>query len=186
MGDRFFIVIEGVDGTGKSSVSSLLAQELNAHHFSTPSTEFLQLREWVDRAVTVNMRFIYYLTTVVSASGKIEELLQTASVVCDRYILSTKVYHIAMALNPEYLRVFDTIDLIEPTYTFYLHCNEAERLRRIKQREGQEEDERNTRDIRATVREFEKELARGNAVKIDTTDRSIESVAVQILRYIRE
>ena len=85
-----FIVIEGVDGVGKTSVATELAARLGAVYFRTPSDTLesfqmaatlqsgLPLREYADRQAYCDpkMRFAFYVFAVVEASIHVERLLQ--------------------------------------------------------------------------------------------------------------
>jgi dTMP kinase len=108
-----FIVIEGVDGVGKTTVATELAARLGAVYFRTPSIGVesfrmcptqqnnMSLREYVDTQAycAPKMRFAFYVFAVLEASMHISRLLQENSVVCDRYLSSTLAYH--RVLSPE-------------------------------------------------------------------------------------
>lgn len=105
-----FIVIEGVDGVGKTTVAKVLAGQLGAIYYRTPSSDIesffvssvfqtrMSLREYVDRHAYSDpkVRFSFYLFTVLEASIHISKLLKDKSVVCDRYLSSTIAYHRAL------------------------------------------------------------------------------------------
>lgn len=91
-----FIVIEGLDGTGKSSIAKMLATTLNAELLSTPDTSLKKIRPIIDVAYENHplARQLFYASSVVHLSAKIKQLIEEEkSVVVDRYWLSTKVYH---------------------------------------------------------------------------------------------
>jgi len=102
--------------------------------------------------------------------------------VCDRYVLSTTAYHLALGLPPKYLEATDTIDLPTPTVTIYLHCEENERLRRIGQRGASVMDLEHTRTANKIRREFEK----ADTIRIDTTYKNVDKVVDEILEHISE
>lgn len=178
---KVFIVVEGIDGTGKTTVSRRLAEKLPAFYYSTPPEEFSEMRKWIDREVTtIETRYIFYLTALVLAGNEIRELLKSGSVVCDRYVLSTTAYHLALGLPLKYLEAVDTIDLPTPTVTFYLHCEENERLRRIRQRGVSVMDLEHTRMANKIRHEFEK----ADTIRIDTTYKDVDKVVDEILEHI--
>ena len=175
-----FIVIEGMDGAGKTAVSRRLAEKLSTFYYRTPPEEFSVMRKWIDRKVATETRYIFYLTALVLASKDIGRLLKSGSVVCDRYVLSTIAYHLALGLPLEYLEVLDTIDLLKPTITFYLHCEEKERLRRIGQRGASAMDLEHARIVDKVRHEFEK----ADILRIDTTHKDVDEVVNEILQHI--
>lgn len=177
---RVFIVVEGIDGTGKTTVSRRLAEKLSAFCYSTPPEEFSVMRQWVDREVAIETRYVFYLTALVLAGKEIRELLKSRSVVCDRYLLSTTAYHLALGLPPKYLEAVDTIDLPTPTATFYLHCEENERLQRIGQRGASMMDLEHARMANRIRHEFEK----ADAISVDTTYKDVGKVVDEILERI--
>ena len=56
-----FIVIEGIDGSGKTTVSKLLSEKLNALMYKTPSWPFSDWRDVIDKTVDIKSRFYFYL-----------------------------------------------------------------------------------------------------------------------------
>ncbi len=90
-----FIVVEGLDGTGKSTLAAHLAERLGATLLRTPATELSTVRPVVDEAFAQSpvAAQLFYGATVVLASDRARTLLaQGTPVVIDRYWLSTVVY----------------------------------------------------------------------------------------------
>ncbi|MFZ5772368.1 MAG: dTMP kinase [Thermodesulfobacteriota bacterium] len=130
-----FIVLEGLDGSGKTTICKKLCQILNGEIYKTPSYPFSNFRNLIDDKVNMKARFFFYLSSVLHASEEIKNMLKKSHVVCDRYILSTICYHIAAEQSLNY---FDKnqIDILKPNYTFYLNAEYNIRMRRISQREN--------------------------------------------------
>jgi len=128
-----FIAIEGLDGVGKTTVSRLLAGYLNAVYFITPPEDIRHLRSLVEDGSPV-ARYMYYLVGDIVVSERIKKVLRGGrDVVCDRYILSTQVYH--RALNPGGWAIDeDVLGIVQPDVTILLTCSEEERLRRLRSR----------------------------------------------------
>jgi len=93
-----FIALEGIDGSGKTTVCKLLSKKMKAYLYKTPSWPFANLREIIDKTVDIKSRFYFYLSSVFHASAEIEELLKKRHVVCDRYILSTLCYRQTLSM----------------------------------------------------------------------------------------
>ena len=87
-----FIVFEGVDGAGKTSLAKALVKRINGHYYYNPPEIIGQLRSYADQS-DPEIRFQYYLLGNHIASKEIHNLLQKKHVVCDCYIFSTIAYH---------------------------------------------------------------------------------------------
>jgi dTMP kinase len=125
-----FIVLEGIDGAGKTTVCRALAKSIGAKLFRTPPPGFKATRNHIDSTATLNPRFLFYLCSVAHTSDSIVESLQKRHVVCDRYIVSTVAYHRAFGLKLDWN--LDQLNLVQPDFTFFLElANDDERKRRL-------------------------------------------------------
>lgn len=89
------IVIEGLDGTGKSTLASRLALALGAAHRTTPGEQIRSVRGAFDAAFEVCpvSRSLAYGASVVAEGRRAQALLRAGQdVVMDRYWLSTLAY----------------------------------------------------------------------------------------------
>jgi dTMP kinase len=90
-----FVVFEGLDGTGKTTIARSTAALIGATYSTTPSPA---LRTYRDRIIDTlgpspEAHQLFYLSTVFAASDEARMLLgQGRSVVIDRYFLSTQAY----------------------------------------------------------------------------------------------
>lgn len=89
-----FIVFEGVDASGKTTVARLLANHLQAVYYATPPKEFLARREEVDLSASADDHYRFYLEGLRQASAEIWDLLaEGKTVIGDRYWATTYIYH---------------------------------------------------------------------------------------------
>lgn len=129
-----FIVFEGLDGTGKSTLAQKLAIALAFPYLKTPSGTFHIARSHFDtESISSEERVAFYLGDCHKLSMQIS-LGQIPALVLDRYFYSTLAYHKeqAPALVPILLPMVS--QLIKPDLVILLHADFVTSLRRIKAR----------------------------------------------------
>lgn len=132
---ELFIVIEGLDGTGKSTLAVKLSERLGAICLKTPPDEFNKVRKTIDKTYDQCgiAAQLFYSSTVAYISYKVKNYLDLKqSVVVDRYWLSTCIYA-ECRNNSIDLSIIET-KIIKPDLTVWLDLDEKERKQRIKQR----------------------------------------------------
>src|SRR6266853_4976687 len=84
-----FLVIEGCNGVGKSTITEYLSARLGASTFHYPP-EFVSFRRDVhlDESVAPLPRVAYYLAATLHLSDLVRAQLKQSHVVCDRYLAS--------------------------------------------------------------------------------------------------
>jgi thymidylate kinase len=84
-----FLVIEGCNGVGKSTITEYLSARLGASTFHYPP-EFVSFRREVhlDESVAPLPRLAYYLAATLHLSDLVRAQLKQTHVVCDRYLAS--------------------------------------------------------------------------------------------------
>lgn len=116
-----FIVIEGADGCGKSTLCPILAEKLGAISYATPPQKYLAFRERVDKSAPPEEHYRFYRDGIYDASDEIGVLLANGGkVVSDRYWLTTYTYHQAMGVS---VSIDDFRSIIMPDLTVILALN---------------------------------------------------------------
>lgn len=89
-----FIVVEGLDGVGKTEVSKIISS-LGYKYLKTPNGTFELAREiFDDDNVTVEERASFYAMSCLITSDRIAKLLAAGErIVLDRFHYSTLAYH---------------------------------------------------------------------------------------------
>jgi dTMP kinase len=96
-----FIVLEGVDLSGKTTLAPLLANELGAKLLKSPPAPFDAIKTSVLENASSFARLLYFLAANLEVSRIITGVLKHQPVICDRYVWSTIAYHSAIENSPE-------------------------------------------------------------------------------------
>ena len=127
-----FLVLEGADGCGKTTLCATLAKRLGAKAYATPPKKYSKLREQVDKNASPDEHYRFYRDSVLEASEEIEILLKdNDKVVCDRYWLTTYTYHQVMGVK---VSKDDFQSIAVPTLTVILALNHDVQIGRMLRR----------------------------------------------------
>lgn len=146
-----FAVIEGLDGSGKSSAVKHLMQLLGGPSkcltTRTPPASMSSIRPVFDTMEDVIQRAFYSSSNYVAALEILEATTRTPPtfvkpfVLCDRYYSSTVSWTAASALTEEEVNALELPfpeDLVKPDIVLFLDVDHAERIRRTGGRSGAE------------------------------------------------
>ena len=185
-----FIVFEGLDGTGKSTVARGVAEALRAEFLTTPSPELREYREAIVASFgdCQEAAQLFYLATVFDASRRVKSLLAAGrSVVLDRYFLSTQAY---AAFRGSVLGLDHVGDLLVPaTLTVILHAPLDVRVARVTRR-GESAADRETLTLAADRRLHAEHAARlhlsvaGRVLRLDSGGRTPQSLVQQVVERL--
>ncbi|CAG9771346.1 unnamed protein product [Ceutorhynchus assimilis] len=136
------VILEGLDGSGKTSMTKQLAKKFKAEKRCTPPESIRDLRDYFDKELT--LRPAYYSLGNYIAALEILCVLPENAVVMDRYWHSTTAYALAQGVadRPSELELpnpSDEIykwpdDLLKPDKVIFLNVSEEMRLERHSRR----------------------------------------------------
>lgn len=180
------IVIEGLDGVGKSSVAARLVELLGRGaqlHYALPETMRKKRAEF-DAMDEIEKRQFYMIGNCVTMSEAKAEFN-----VFDRSYASTLAYHRGTIVGQGFGECGHSTTLkwpshLKPHYYFYLTCEERVRLARLSGRQQTEEEirlaasDKMRNEIDWTYRNFE------DVQVVDVTHLSQDDVAEALFRRI--
>lgn len=126
-----FIALEGLSGTGKTTVHKLLSEAIGAISAPSVPAEYAELRACFARREDLDSRFLYFLSAITRASQQIHDQLDAGyHVVVESYLARAVAFHRGMGSRIQ----VELPDLLQPDVTFQLYCENGERRRRIRDR----------------------------------------------------
>lgn len=88
------IAIEGIDGSGKSTVAGMIAKCIGGVCLHTPCDGYDAMKDYFKNCCESALpRFYFYVSSLWDAYLKAIKIVETGPVIFDRYTLSTSVYH---------------------------------------------------------------------------------------------
>lgn len=120
-----FIVIEGLSGSGKTTIATGLAKKINGIYLKTPIPPFDKIRSEVDKLNSLDAKSLFYLAGLVDLSEKIPELLKENHVIVDKYFDSLLIYRKLRGLN---FNIPDWVKIRKPDHAFLIVSDEPSRI----------------------------------------------------------
>ncbi|XP_073529073.1 UMP-CMP kinase 2, mitochondrial [Phyllobates terribilis] len=190
------IVIEGLDATGKSTLTESLKSHLNATLVKSPPDSISQWRKIFDSESSLIKRAYYAIGNYIGAA-EIAIASKASPVIADRFWHSTAAYAIATEVGGAICNLPDPHhdvyhwpqDLLQPDLVILLTVCDEERIRRIRKRgleETKEEKELEDNSMfRQKVEEVYKRMENPGCVIIDASP-SMETVLQEALSAIKK
>ncbi|EFA00847.2 UMP-CMP kinase 2, mitochondrial-like Protein [Tribolium castaneum] len=189
------IILEGLDGCGKSRISRELSSKLSAEKWCTPPESIKHIRDLFDDHPT--LRTAYYALGNYIAALECTAILKQKPVVMDRYWHSTAAYAIAQAvydssgateMPPEGDSFYKwPQDLLQPSIVIFLDVDEDVRLERLSRRKTtttQEDLLKNSKQFRDNIILAYKNMVDPEVVFVNCTP-SVKVVLSEIDKKIK-
>ncbi|KAL1496986.1 hypothetical protein ABEB36_008023 [Hypothenemus hampei] len=190
------IILEGLDGSGKTSMTRRLGDKLQLTKWKTPPESIRFIRNYFDNNLT--LQNAYYSLGNYIAALELSCILPKNPVIMDRYWHSTTAYALAQKVvnNPQNLTLPDfgdaiykwPGDLLKPTIVIFLNVSEKKRLERHSRRSAeliteQEKLLKNNTKFREDVLQAYKNM-REPSVTLINGDGSIEETLSLLLETV--
>lgn len=124
-----FIVLEGTDSTGKTTLCEALAKKTDAVLYTAPTKRYLQQHTHIRANTPAEECYQHYRAGIYDASHEIKIQLQSGKrIVCDRYWLTTYTYYRVLGVP---VSRSDFKSIISPTLTVILALNYDIQMQRM-------------------------------------------------------
>jgi thymidylate kinase len=178
---QVFVALEGLRGSGKSTIAPMLAQAIGAEQVATFPAEYTEARAFLDwRSHDPDARAHLFVSALLVTAERVRAIMEIgSSVVIDSFTQRTVVTHRAFGA---------AMDLILPKdlpspITFHLECSADERQARIRGRDKLTTWWDELADDLAD--RIEQEYATFPGHRIDTTNQRPEQTVQTIMTILR-
>ena len=181
-----FIVIEGLDGSGKTTQSKILANKLSENHkvLCTAQPSHGKVGTFIrNDCLYEEKRLPIEVEALLFAADRIEHLQTELApalsegkiVICDRYIYSSLAYQGSAGLSLDWIKTINARAL-EPDFALYIDVPPERVLERLQRKKSVME----TLETQKKVREiYLKYVEKGELIRIDG-DKNKDSVAQEV------
>lgn len=182
-----FIVFEGVDGVGKTTLAHALASRVDGKYFYSPPSEFDKLRAKVHALekdlppeLFYELKLHFYMAGNIFASTHIEELLDAYPLIGDRYVYST-IANLSVQLERP-IQIPAVIKM--PDKIVYVHADWDVIEQRLRAREERKSHE--NIPLMVKVDAMYRSIIGEDAVYVDTSNISVTDTVDRILSELQE
>lgn len=178
MSKNIFVIVEGPDASGKTSIAKALAKRIHALYFERPSDLKADTSQQHEPE--------YYENIGRKLSSKIKEELNESSVVIARYIYTIPAlfYSYTGKIRPV------ITDVIKPNYIVYCYADQDVLNERIKKRSENGEQisviESDAKKYKRLCERYGQLFKKGeNIIKIDTSNKTVDESVNEILNSLK-
>lgn len=185
-----WIVMEGVDGSGKDTQIGLLRKKMKFAYFKYPTPQNQKIQEYLARKLSIEGSDLVdlFLDDIYAEQEKLAGAAKKGLAIVDRYVFSTIAYEAHLVEEEEIQRRIERRGFIRPDKVLLLDLpakTAYERKKGQKTLDRYEEDVAYLERVRQNFLElYQERYGAKKWVKIDAS-RSVEEVHAAILKEIR-
>lgn len=179
------IAIEGIDGSGKTTIAKKLATKLNFNYINFPTNSFKNIKRFLKgkEKISKENQFLLFLTDIAINT------IYTKNCVLDRYVYSTLAYQNDLFSLEEAKTLFEKLKLKKPDYVIYLDVDIEVALNRINKRKKKKSVFENTEFLKKVKKEYEimyenQFFVFNRWVKINTNGKNVNQILDEIMKEI--
>lgn len=182
------IVLEALDGVGKSTVAKIVAQKLDAVVYKPSGKIKFATNKAIELPYGSEERSDAIRKTLTMMSDEIKEISESYTVIVDRFYASWASAEVGSGnMKIRNLSIEDwPRDLIKPKLSVHLRVDEEERMRRIGTRDFQNQREIKLGNDHAYRYRVLRGLTRLTDCDVDNTFRSPEETAAMVAQLYKE
>ena len=185
-----FIVIEGLDGSGKTTQARVLAKKLSQDHqvLLTAEPSKGKIGTFIrESCLYENHRLPTEAEALLFAADRIEHMqneLKTALkegklVICDRYTYSSLAYQGRAGLSLDWIKTINSRAL-QPDFSIFIDCPPERVIERLKRKKSVMETLQTQQKVRQVYLKY---VEKGELIRLDG-DRSKEEVAEELYSMV--
>jgi len=186
-----FIVIEGIDGSGKTTIIKRLSKKLSSQNFKVRVTKEPSegpIGQFIRKYINETNRRDPILETLLFAADRrwhIENIIKPSLeiydyVISDRYVYSSVAYQtVSSLINEEYIYIVNR-HILKPDYSFFIDIEPELTLKRINRKKNIFEELSYLRKVYKIYRNMVK---KGYLIRIEGRAR-VDDIVEVILKYI--
>lgn len=180
---RTLICLEGTSYVGKTTVAKLLSAKMPAVYGPRVADGWEEQEEKIHGNPDPLARFSFFVKEIAARSEQVQQMLERADVVLDRYLLSVFAYHNVIA-GAQLEAGPDLSNLRQPDFTILLTVNEMAFKQRMINRPPRHRYESDPAFLLKVQHEFLRLIDREKTILVDNSIKSAEEAAQAVLQEL--